>query len=364
MAAVIEGYRLTRYEFPRERPIGDSQVRSDVYHLGTLEVYGSGGLVGLGCFASLFVPLPPLAELERVFAVEVAPALLGQNSVALTNRVSRPRGGNIRTSLFSRAVDQAIWDLQAKEAGLPLYKLLGGTRNRVPAYASGLDYHLSTEDVQDFFSRAAALGFTAFKIKVGHPDLAWDLARLRAITEVLPAGATLMVDANEAWSPKEAIRRALAFREAGFSIYWIEDPCLRDDFAGLALVAREIPFAHINAGEYLDLHGKRLLLEHRAVDILNVHGNVTDAMRGAWLAAEYGIPVSVGNTPWEFGAHIAAALPEPAWLEYSFQTARDQLVEQPIQFEGGHALLPDRPGHGLVLSEPARAAFARSESRV
>ena len=358
MTATLASYRLTRYQFPRSRIIGDWQVRIDTHHIGTLELEDDEGRSGLGFFGALLFPLPPLAELERVFATEVWPGLQGQSPFALTNRLARPRGGNIRSHPFSQAVNQALWDLQGKALGLPLYRLLGGTTNRVRAYASGLDFHLPTGEACDFFARAAGRGFGAFKVKVGHPDLAWDLDRLTAIAQVVGPGATLMVDANEAWSPKEAIRRAHAYRDAGFDIYWIEDPCLRDDFAGLARVAQEVPFSHINSGEYLDLRGKRALLEHRAVDILNVHGNVSDTMQAAWLAAEYGIPVSLGNTPFEVGVHLACALPEARWLEYSFHDY-EHLLEEPIAFEEGYAVAPDRPGHGLTLSGAARREYAR-----
>jgi len=357
----IDSFKITRYEFPRNRVIGDSQVRIDMHYIGTLELTCGDRHVGLGFFGGLLSPLPPLVELERVFSTEVWPGLKGQDPFALLNRRSRPRGGNIGASRFAEAVDQALWDLQGKILEMPLYRLLGGTDNRVHAYASGLDYHLTLDETTRFFADAAARGFRAFKIKVGHPDLAWDLERLGAISAAVGAGATLMVDANEAWSPKEAIRRAHAYRDAGFQIYWIEDPCLRDDFDGLATVAREVPFSHINSGEYLDLHGKRLLMEHRAVDILNVHGQISDTRLAAWLAAEYGIPVSLGNTFFELGVHLAASLPEQPWMEYSFQDY-DVLVEQPVEFRDGYALAPERPGHGLVLSEDARRDLARPKA--
>jgi L-alanine-DL-glutamate epimerase-like enolase superfamily enzyme len=353
MPAVITGFQIGRIEYPRSRVIGDSQVRIDMHYIGILELLSSSGQVGLGFFGSLLFPLPDQVELTRVFQTEVFPGIVGKSPFELAHRLARPRGGNIRSHPFGQPVDQALWDLQGKEVGLPLYRLLGGTDGRVRAYASGLDYHMTDEEFQAFFAAAREQGFGAFKIKVGHPDLAWDLHRLKLLVEVVGPGATIMVDANEAWSPKEAIRRAFAYRDAGFAIYWIEDPCLRDDFAGLARVAQEVPFSHINSGEYLDLRGKRLLMEARAVDYLNVHGNVNDTLRAAWLAAEYGLPVSLGNTPFELGVHLAAALPEANWLEYSFQDY-NQLVEEPVRFEGGYAIAPERPGHGLVLSEAAR----------
>jgi L-alanine-DL-glutamate epimerase-like enolase superfamily enzyme len=353
----IESYTITRYQFPRSRVIGDSQVRIDMHYIGTLELRSRNGHLGLGFFGALLAPLPPLAELQRVFKEEAWPGLQGQNPFVLLQKLSRPRGGNIRPQFYGHAVNQALWDLQGKELGLPLYRMLGGTNGTVRAYASGLDFHLSMAEVCAFFADAAARGFTAFKIKVGHPDLAWDLERIAAISKVVGSGATLMVDANEAWSPKEAIRRAHAYHDAGFNIYWIEDPCLRDDFAGLARVAQEVPFTHINSGEYLDLHGKRLLMEQRAVDIVNLHGHISDSRQAAWLAAEYGIPVSLGNTPFEIGVHLAAAFPNAEWMEYSFQDY-DQLIVEPVVFKDGYALAPERPGHGLTLSEEARAIYA------
>lgn len=356
--APIAAFRLTRYAFPRSRVIGDSQVRSTMHWIGALELTDTQGRTGLGFFGALFAPLPPLAELERAFEAESWEGLRQQQPAILTHRVTRPRGGNIRGTIFGQAIDQATWDLYAKQLGLPLARLLGATRDRVPAYASGLEFHLPTDAACAFFQRAYAQGFRSFKTKIGHPDLQWDIARLKAFQQALGPDAELMVDANEAWSPKEAIHRIHAYRDAGIPVNWVEDPCLRDDYVGLAEVRRGLPFARIVAGEYLDLHGKRLLLEHRATDVMHVHGVVSDVMRAAWLAAEYGVPVAFGNTSFEVGVNLAAAMPELIWMEYSFHEDT-RLLDQPIQFENGYALVPDRPGHGLTLSEAGRREFAR-----
>lgn len=354
----IERFEITRFSFPRDRVIGDSQVRATTVNMAVLELE-AGGRVGTGFFASLFHPLPDQAELERAFAEEAMPRLRGELPAVLLNRLSRPRGGNNRGMSFNfgEAIDQALWDLVAQAAGLPLWRLLGGRTDRVRAYASGLDYHLSDDDYVSFFTQAKAKGFDAFKIKVGHPDLAWDLRRLALLQDAVGAGAIVMVDANEAWTPKEAIRRLHAYRDAGHTIFWIEDPCPRDDFEGLRQVADAVPFAHLNTGEYLDLSGKRRLIEARAVDILNVHGRISHVMTIGWLAAEYGIRMSLGNTAMELGVHTACALPECDWLEYSFQNYAF-LCGDAVRFEQGFAIAPDRPGHGLALTAEARRDFA------
>ncbi len=99
----------------------------------------------------------------------------------------------------------ALWDLAAKQVGLPLHRLLGSRRDRVRAYASGLDFHLDDDEFTEFFGHADSIGYSAFKIKVGHPDFERDLHRLDLLTKTVRPGALVMIDANEAWGAKEAL---------------------------------------------------------------------------------------------------------------------------------------------------------------
>lgn len=355
----IAGFTITRFAFARDRQIGDSQVSIGECHVGALELHTQSGLTGTGYFLNLFHPLPDQTELARVFALEAFPGLHHQHPAGLIHRVTRPRGGNNRplSHGFGEAIEQALWDLAAQQAGLPLYRYLGGSDPRMRAYASGLDFNLSDDQYVRFFRQARALGFDAFKIKVGHKDLGWDLTRLALLKQAVGTPSAIMVDANEAWTPKEAIMRLNAYREAGHEILWIEDPCIRDDFEGLRQVSEALPFTQINTGEYLDNPGKRRLIAARAVDIMNVHGRPGDVLRAAWLAAEHGIRISLGNTFLEIGVHMAAALPEADWIEYSFQNY-NHLTATPVVFIDGFAIAPDRPGHGLGLSEQARREHA------
>jgi L-alanine-DL-glutamate epimerase-like enolase superfamily enzyme len=358
----LSEFRITRFQFRRDRIIGDSQVRIDSVNVAALELIADTGERGLGFVQSLFHPLPAEAEISRVFAEEAWPGLVGQAPMALVHRVARPRGGNNRPfSLpFHEALQVALWDLAGKQVELPLYRLLGGRRNKVRAYASGLDFHLEDEDYTALFAHAEAIGYSAFKIKVGAPDFERDLHRLALLAKTVRPGGKIMIDANEAWSAKEAIAQLETIRRAGHDILWVEDPILRRDFDGLRLMRQCCPWTLVNSGEYLDAGGKQQLLEADCIDILNVHGQITDVMRVGWLAAERNIPVTLGNTFLEFGVHVACALPEVEWLEYSFQNL-DHLVEQPMEIRDGWIIAPDRPGHGLVLSETARREWRRPE---
>lgn len=353
----LRSFRITRFQFPRDRIIGDSQVATTEVNVAALELITESGAVGLGFVQTLFAPLPDQAEIERIFAAEHWPALEGQVPASLVHRVTRPRGGQQRASSlpFHEALQVALWDLTAQALDLPLWQLLGATRNKVPAYASGLDFHLDDDMFCALFAHADALGYRAFKIKVGHADFERDRHRLQLLRRTVHKDARFMIDANEAWGAKEAAMKIDALHRDGFRFEWIEDPILRNDYDGLRLLRRAFPDTMINSSEYLDVSGKRCLMEENGTDILNVHGQITDVMRIGWLAAEKGVPVTVGNTFLEVGVHPAVALPEVGWMEYSFQNF-DHLVETPVLIKDGFAHAPERAGHGLVLSDAARAA--------
>ena len=130
----LEDFRILRFQFRRDRVIGDSQVRAEEVHVATLELVDKTGESGLGFAQSLFAPLPDQVEIERVFREEVWPDLAAQEPLALVHGVSRLRGGNQRqpTLPFREAVQVALWDLAAKQAGLPLFRLLGATARPGP----------------------------------------------------------------------------------------------------------------------------------------------------------------------------------------------------------------------------------------
>ena len=101
-------FRITRFQFARDRVIGDSQVRADDANVAALELISSSGQVGLGFIQTLFTPLPDRSEIERIFAAEVWPGIEGQAAIGLVHRVSRPRGGNQRAYVAPAADISAI----------------------------------------------------------------------------------------------------------------------------------------------------------------------------------------------------------------------------------------------------------------
>ena len=350
----LADYRITRFQFPRKRPVGDSQIRLDEVNVAAIELIDEAGRVGLGFAQSLVTPLPEIDEIMRVFAQEAWPALLEQSPAALALSVKRARGGNVRQMAlpFEKAIQDAVWDVLAKQLDLPLWRMLGAERQSVPVYASGLDFHLSDHEFEELFGNAAEEGYRGFKIKVGHPDIGRDVHRLSLLRRATGSRGPVMIDANEAWTAQEAIDAIHIFEKDGHRIYWAEDPVPRDDIGGLQML-RRLGLTRINAGEYLDLSGKRRLLESEACDMLNVHGPIGEGMRVGWLANDCNVEVTLGNTFLETGVNLALALPGVRWLEYSFQNL-DHLVEETFEIADGLIHARDIPGHGLQLSEAAR----------
>lgn len=359
MSKIVD-YRLHRLHIELPLPIGDSQVRFTDHWMTVLELKTAAGLSGVGFELQQGVPTSGLNQLNVQFEHSHWPTLKDAEPLSQVLKLGRPRGGNVGASPMPLAVETALWDLVGKQQNLPLYRLFGGTQAKARAYGSTLDFRLSDGEFQARLNDFREMGFQAIKIKVGHPDPEWDLRRLGIAREVMGADADIMVDANEAWSPGEAILRMQLYHDEGFRIFWIEDPITREDYEGYRVLCSEVSTSRINTGEYLGFSGKRRLLESHAVDIVNLHGHFSQTRAAAHLAGDYGIPVSMGNTILELGVHLAASLPECIYMEYS-DLAWNRLAKEPVRFEDGFAIAPDCPGHGIELSEDVLAEWACPE---
>ena len=354
----IAEYNLHRLHLPLREPIGDSQVRFTDHWMTVLELHSDDGHTGVGFEIHQGTATPSLSDQTRRFEATIWPAICGEIPLGLAQRLQRPRGGNVGGGYLTLPVETALWDLVGKQLEQPLYRLLGGQSNRVPAYGSTLDFRLDDQSFRQKLERFRSCGFRAIKTKVGHPDINWDLRRLEITKQIMGDDVVLMVDANEAWSVKETLIRLHTYRDHGYDIFWIEDPITREDYAGYACLCRELPFCRINTGEYLAYSGKRRLLESNAVDVLNVHGSIGATRAAAWLAADYGVPVSLGNTVLEIGVHLAASLPECLYLEFSDLSWNDIAVT-PIRFEQGQAITPELPGHGIEVDRDKLDYFSQ-----
>lgn len=353
----ITDYTLHRLHLPLREPIGDSQVRFVDHWMTVIELHTDTGLSGVGFQIQQGMPTCSLADIQVQFEYGIWPTLLNASPLGLALRITRLRGGNAGGGYLTLPVETALWDLIGKQQQRPLYQVLGGEDPCMPAYGSTLDFPLDDSEFRAKLERFRDLGFRAIKTKVGHADIAWDLRRLAIVKEIMGEDVRLMVDANEAWSVKDTIVRINAYQDAGHSIFWIEDPITREDYEGYARLCAHLTDTRVNTGEYLGYSGKRRLLEHNAVDVLNVHGSVSTARAAAWLAADYGVPLALGNTILELGVHLAASLPECLFIEYS-DLIWNEIAVEPVRFSEGLAYAPDRPGHGIELDRDKLTYFS------
>jgi L-alanine-DL-glutamate epimerase-like enolase superfamily enzyme len=221
------------------------------FELNTVRVRDADGAEGVGY---TFTVGRNGAAVDAVLTREIVGLALGQDAGLIEQLWQRlwwelhygGRGGP--TVLALSAFDMALWDLKAKGAGMPLWRLLGGFDPRVPCYAGGIDLDLTLDALLRQTDDNLAKGFRAIKMKVGRKVLAEDVERVRAMREHLGPDFPLMVDANMKWTADQAIRAARAF--APFDLTWLEEPISPDDVAGHARVLRDggLPIA---AGENL-----------------------------------------------------------------------------------------------------------------
>jgi len=259
------------------------------------------------------------------------------------------------------AIDVALWDLKAKAKNEPLWKTLGASSRRVKAYASGIDMPLSDEELQAFYAGMARQGISAGKLKVGL-DREADLRRLGVMQKALAKSGkkpVLLVDANEYWSPKQAIRHIRHFEEH-YDITWAEEPARRWDYSGLRKVSQGIRAA-VATGENLDeINEFTPLIANAAVDVVQIGSGtsgITGAMQVAHLAYAFELPVSVMNCPGNYMAHLAAALPNHMMMEV-VAAGMGAVMQVDNRIEDGWIVLGDSPGLGITFDQAKLDEFA------
>lgn len=302
---------------------------------------------------------------QRAVIDLLAPVVLGQQSwrtAGLWSDMYQEGLLHGRTGSVMRAlscIDIALWDLNARKAGLPLYQYLGAAAaDRVPVYASG-GYYLDGKGPAELAAevgRYVESGFKAVKIKVGKFSVAEEAARVQAAREAIGPDIPLMLDANNAWTDLRSAELHCKAYEP-FNPEWIEEPFSPDDIENHARLARltSIPVAtgEIEAGRWR----MKALLDQDVISVLQhdacVCGGVTEWRRIADTAASYGMSV---NPHWfhDIHVHLVAACPAAKYVEFfADETVLNfrELIDTQLVFEKGDVLLPQTPGLGFDFDE-------------
>lgn len=264
------------------------------------------------------------------------------------------------------AIDNALWDALGKSFDVPLYKLLGGYRDRVPVIAIGGYYHADDahhralhEEILQYKNAELA----GVKMKVGRATLAEDLERVRAVREAGGADFILACDANQAWMPSQAVEFCRAV--APLNIRWIEEPVRWHDQLGSLQAVRASVDIPVVAGQgEITRFGCRDLVVHAGVNILNVDvtiaGGVTEWRRIAGMASMFDVQMAHHEES-QVALHLLASIPHGLYVEIFPNIKRDPLwhelqVERPV-IRGGCMHLPAAPGLGIELDEKVIARY-------
>ena len=352
----VRAIRAVGVEVPMSYALGTSRGTITKAPLLLIDLETEEGITGrsyLWCYFTAAMPAIAkiLEEIERAVQGErVAP-------VDLWGKLSERFAligvqGIVRMAMSG--FDVAAWDALAIAAGLPLAMLVGSTPRRIPAYNScGLGLMRSPEAVADEAEQLLAGGFRAVKLRLGYPTLQQDIAAVRAVRRRIGDDVALMVDYNQALTLAQALERGRALDQEGH-IYWLEEPIRHDDYDGNATLVRELA-TPIQIGEnFSESAAMAVALAAGAADYvmpdLERIGGVTGWQRAAALAATRRIAMSSHLFP-EVSAHLLAATPTCHFLEYVDWA--DKVVVEPLEIADGFAVVPARPGNGLVWDKAA-----------
>jgi L-alanine-DL-glutamate epimerase-like enolase superfamily enzyme len=386
--AYVKTYQVA---YPLDQALSDSIHYMPVRAALLVEMGTDDGKVGIGESA---IYGGPASVVQTMIHDELAPRILGEDPTrpewlwqVMTGRSHQHGDGGVLPAAVS-GLDIAAWDLLGQTAGMPLYRLLGGYRDEVRAYASA-GFYAEGKDAGGLAEEARGYtdaGFRHLKIKVGrttdtpvnplvHMDapgfatvtFSEDLRRVRAVRKAVGDDVRLMVDANNAWTKLTALEAGREFERLG--VHWFEEPVATDDRTGSAALAATIDVPIAGYETQTGLAGFRDLIADRAVDIVQPDviwsGGITVCRRIAALAAAANMPCvpHVFSTAVSLAAnlHLIASLPNSYLLEFDQNpnALRSELLEEPITpDERGVVTVPGGPGLGVRLDHETLRRYA------
>ena len=331
-------------------PVEDGKTRDWLLVL----VHGNDGLYGIGRGGD-----------ARIIREELAPLLLDQDPYrisqhweAMYERAWRFRGPGRSAMSSIGALDIALWDLYGKSCNQPVWRLLGGHRDRVQVYADGIGYFDQTPgELADLVGKHADLGYEAVKFHLTTADSEAAVEKVRLSRERVGLDLRLMIDVWRMWDGPRAAEMARRF--APYNLFWIEEPVRRDDeLAYLRMVAKSTD-ALIAGGEGEGaLYGIRRLITEGGLELVQtdilVGGGYTGLRRIAALAQAYHVPIAPHGAQYpDLNSHLVAAVPNGLMIPACPRTEPYQiwsrLYHPPFRVLNGSIQMTEKPGLGLQL---------------
>lgn len=339
------------YAWPRARPITNGKHTYTHTGLGLVNIETDEGICGIGLGAT--------GVIGRATVGHLTPLLIGEDPInveRLWHKMWIPKliGRRGLTTRAISAIDIGLWDIRAKAAGLPLYRLLGGYRDSVPTYVAGGYYEdgKGLKELAQEMTENVEMGARAVKMKVGAVSLREDAERVRAVREAVGPDVKILVDANCAYRHYEAIQFAKRIEE--YDPYWFEEPVAPDDYQGHRRLAdaTSIPIA-TGENEYTR-YGFRDLIGHGSASIFNadakILGGVTEFMKVAALAQAHDLDIAPHGSQ-DIHVHLVAAISNGLILEFYRDTVDPmwgKIYHHTLTLNSdGTVSPPDVPGIGV-----------------
>ncbi len=348
---------------PEDDPLANATEREGAMRpVVTLRLYTDDDIEGIGLtFYGGALTGALRAAVDALGALTVGEDPLRPEAIARKLRTAAAgcEPGGIFT-LAASAIDMALWDIKGKALGQPIWKLLGGARDRVATYASGsLRRGLTHDKAAAAAAHLKQTGFREMKTQMalpGTPTVTDELTRIRVVREAIGPDIKLMCDINQRWRPEQAIDIGKRIEHLG--LFWLEDVTAADDYAGLARVTAALS-TPVAGGEYVwGIVPFRHMMEARSVDIVMIDlvrvGGVTQWMKVAGMAEAFNLPVVSHLMP-EFHAHLVAAMPNGLTVEYMPWMLK--LFHETPPIENGELVLSTTPGWGLAYDQRALERF-------
>ncbi|WP_432988826.1 mandelate racemase/muconate lactonizing enzyme family protein [Dactylosporangium sp. CA-233914] len=306
----------------------------------------------------------------------IAPALTGRDADDVAGSARLVRAAAAGNHGVKAAADTALHDLAARRLGIPLVRLLGGTRLRVPT-----DVTLPAGDPDTLGAAARARtaeGFRVLKVKVGKAGpgerdaVAADIARIRRVRAEAGPDALIRLDANQGWTPRQAVRAIRGMQDAGLSIELVEQPVPAPDLDGLAWVSDRVDVPILADEAVFGVRDLTEVIRRRAADMVNVKlakcGGLGPARTLLELAAAHDVGTMVGSMmETEVGVGAAASLVAACGttvvsdLDAAWFLAGSPLTGG-LRYDGAEVVLPDAPGLGVAWSGAIAATRHRAMS--